>query len=394
MSNGKRKYLIFTTFLAMLIMALTDSTRGILVPTFKTIFNVSDTAIGTFLAVYSLTYLVMSYIASLLCTKYGQKKMIILGMAIAGSGFLMTSFAQVFNHILVGYVVITSGIALMVMGMNTILPLLKVSYLALLMNLLHFFYGVGSTITQKITAYLIYTGISWRTVFMGYFLLYIIGLILYLFVQEPVENHEDKIAQKQAIQHKKLLVISCLALGFYVSSEMHTANWLVNYLKEVKGMNTNVGATYTALFFGVFSIGRLLGGFVVEKFGYMRSIITSLCFALLLYSAGLIVGGKSLYLISLSGLFFAITYPTFLIVVQKLFVNNATYVTGIVVMVSSAISMIVGYLIGVLNDYLGTGISIYLIPISLLLCIILMIRIKKELDVLSETEADPLMSVQ
>ncbi len=95
MSNGKRKYLIFSTFLAMLIMAITDSTRGILVPTFKDVFNVSDTAIGMFLLVYSLTYVVSTYFGGLLCAKYGQKKMIISGMCIAGVGFfhlICTSF--------------------------------------------------------------------------------------------------------------------------------------------------------------------------------------------------------------------------------------------------------------------------------------------------------------
>lgn len=394
MNNGKRKYLILTTFLAMLIMAITDSTRGILVPTFKEVFHVSDTTIGSFLLVYSLTYVVATYLGGLLCAKYGQKKIIIIGMGIAGTGFLLTSFAQVFAHILYGYVVITMGIGLMVMGMNTILPLLKVGYLALLMNLLHFFYGVGSTITQKVTGYLIFTGVSWRTVFAGYFILYLVGLIFYLFVQQPEESHEEKEAQKKPIQHKKLLAICCLALGFYVSSEMQTANWILNYFKEVKGMNTNIGATYIALFFGIFSVGRLLGGFVVEKFGYMRSIIVSLCFALVLYTAGLILGGKSLYLISLSGLFFAITYPTFLIVVQKIFVNNATYVTGIVSMASSAISMIVGYLIGVLNDRVGPSLSIYLIPLSLLFCIILMIKIKKDLEVLTTTQPSVAVSIQ
>ncbi len=295
---------------------------------------------------------------------------------------------------LTGYVVITFGIGFMVMGMNTILPLLKVGYLALLMNLLHFFYGVGSTLTQKITGYLIFNGVSWRTVFIAYFLLYFFGLFFYLFVQQPEESHEEKEAQKKPIQHKKLLIVCCLALGFYVSSEMQTANWMLNYLKEVKGMNTNVGATYVALFFGVFSIGRLLGGFVVERYGYMKSIVISLCLALILYLTGLIFGGKSLYLISMSGLFFSITYPTFLIVVQKTFVNNATYVTGIVTMASSSITMIVGYLIGALNDRIGPALSIYLIPLSLVVCIILMIGIKNEVDKLSMMQDAIVVSVK
>jgi fucose permease len=391
MTKNKRLYLISATFLAMLIMAISDSTKGILVPTFKETFHVNDTSIGTLLVSYSMTYVIMTYFGGLLCSKIGQKKSIIIGMLVAGLGFLATSFSKTFMHIILGYIFSTVGIATMVMGMNTIVPMLKVSYIGLLMNWLHFFYGLGSTLTQKITGYLIYSGTSWRTVFIAYFILYIIGAFLYLFVTQPEECHEDKAAQKKPIQHRGLLLICCTALGFYVASEMHTANWIINYLKEVKGMNTNVGATYLAMFFGIFSVGRLLGGFILEKMGYLRAIITSLSIAFVLYTLGIIIGGKGLYLMSLSGLFFAITYPTFITVVQKIFINNATFATSIVSMTASAISMVIGYIIGALNDKIGPALTIYIIPLSLLICIILMIGIKAKIHQMVNDPSEPLV---
>lgn len=391
MTKNKRLYLIITTFLAMLIMAISDSTKGILVPTFKATFGVNDTSIGTLLVSYSMTYVIMTYFGGLLCARIGQKKGIIIGMLVAGFGFLATSFSRTFFHIVLGYIFSTIGIATMVIGMNTIVPMLKISYIGLLMNWLHFFYGLGSTLTQKITGYLIYAGTSWRTVFMAYFALYMIGAILYLFVVQPEESHEEKAAQKKPIQHKGLLVICCLALGFYVSGEMHTANWIINYLKEVKGMNTNIGGTYLALFFAVFSVGRLLGGFLLEKIGYLKAIISSLMIAFVLYTVGIIMGGKGLYLMSLSGLFFAITFPTFITVVQKIFINNATFATAIVSMSASAISMIVGYIIGALNDKIGPAITIYIIPLSLLICIILMIGIKIKIHQMVKDSSEPLL---
>ncbi|MBN2899141.1 MAG: MFS transporter [Clostridia bacterium] len=391
MTKNKRLYLIMTTFFAMLIMAIADSTKGILIPTFKEVFGVSDTIIGTFLMTYSLTYVIMTYLGSLLCAHIGQKKTIVLGLFIAGTGFLITSFSTTFLHIILGYIISTIGIGIQVIGMNTIIPLLKVTYIGLLMNWLHFFYGVGSTLTQKVTGYLIYTGISWRMVFVGYFFLYMLAMFLYLFVTQPEESHEEKEAQKKPIRHRGLLVICCMALGFYAASEVQTANWMLNYLKEVKGMNTNTGATYIALFFGVFSIGRLLGGFVVEKIGYLKAIIISMSLALSLYTFGLVTGGNNLYIISLSGIFFAITYPTFLIVVQRIFVNNATFATAMVSMSASAVSMVVGYAMGILNDTVGPATTIYLIPLSMLICIILMIGIKRKIHKMVSNPTEPLM---
>jgi fucose permease len=375
----RRLYLITSTFLAMLIMAITDSTKGILVPTFKDTFNVTDTSIGTFLLIGSLVYMFTTYHGSKVCDHIGQKKSIVIGMAIAGIGYLMTSFSQVFLHLILGYIVITVGIALMTIGMNTVIPLLKVSYIGLLMNWLHLFYGIGSTLTQKVTGYLLYAGISWRTVFIGYFVLYALGIIIYLFVEQPEESHEEKMAKKNPIPHKGLLFVSCMALGFYVAGELQTSNWMLNYLQEVKGFNTNEGATYVALFFGIFSVGRLLGGFVLDRIGYMKSIIISTGLAFVLYTSGLLLGGKALYLVSFSGLFFAITFPTFVTVMQKAYPKNATRVTAIIATSGSGVAMIVSYLIGALNDIIGPGITFYIIPLSVFISLILMVGIYRKL---------------
>ncbi len=343
MTKFKTNYMIFATFFSMLIMAITDSTKGILIPSFKDIFSVSDTTIGTFLLLGSLSYVASTYLGSILCSKLGQKSIIMLGMTIAGTAFLITSFSKSFTHIMVGYVVITIGIAFIAIGLNTLIPLVKVTYLGLLMNLLHFFYGAGSTITQRVTGYLVFEGISWRYIFIAYFGLYLLSFIVYAFVQTPEDQSTHSGRSKGPINNKVMLVLFCASLGFYVAAEIQTANWLLNYLKEVLLININEGSFYVAFFFGIFSVGRLLGGLVVERFGYLKSVIISLSMALGLYTAGLILGGKALILVSVSGLFFAITFPTMLLVIQKTFSENATQIAGIATMSASLTSMIVGF---------------------------------------------------
>jgi len=365
MKNIQTKYMIFATFFAMLIMAITDSTKGILIPTFKEVFHVSDTTIGTFLVVGSLSYVASTYFGSILCSKLGQKRIIMLGMSIAGFGFLATSFSQIFMHIMIGYFVITIGIAFIAIGMNTLIPLVKVAYLGLLMNLLHFFYGVGSTLTQRVTGYLVFKGVEWRLIFMAYFGLYILSFIVYAFVKTPKDHTEKMEKEKGQIQNKGLLVLFCMSLGFYVAAEMQTANWLLNYLKESMQMNVSDGSFYVAFFFGIFSLGRLVGGVVVEKVGYLRSVILSMGMALIFYTAGLMMGTNGLILISISGLFFAVNFPTLLLVIQKTFPENGTYIAGIATMSASLTSMIVGYLMGVFNDLIGPAITIYMVPASL-----------------------------
>lgn len=402
MTKFKTNYMIFATFFSMLIMAITDSTKGILIPSFKDIFSVSDTTIGTFLLLGSLSYVASTYIGSILCSKLGQKSIIMLGMTIAGTAFLLTSFSKSFTHIMIGYVVITIGIAFIAIGLNTLIPLVKVTYLGLLMNLLHFFYGAGSTITQRVTGYLVFEGISWRYIFMAYFGLYMLSFIVYAFVHAPEDTSQHKKAKdrsankgedkKGAIDNKVLLTLFCASLGFYVAAEIQTANWLLNYLKEVMLININQGSFYVAFFFGIFSVGRLFGGLVVERFGYLRSVIVSLSLALGLYTTGLVLGGKAILLVSISGLFFAITFPTMLLVIQKTFAENATQIAGIATMSASLTSMVVGFFMGFLNDIIGPATTIYMIPLSLSISLGLAVVISVKINSgLNKSQSDDLV---
>ncbi len=379
MTKQKQQYLIIITYISMFVMAISDSAKGIFVPTFREAFSVSDTAIGTFLLIQSLSFMIATFLGGPICDKIGEKKIIIMGMSIAAIGFCGTAFATSYIQLLVSYAISGFGVASMLLGMNLIIPLLKVSYAALLMNWLHSFYGIGSTVTQKLSGYLLYIGVSWRYIYMGYSALYVIVAIFYLFVEPPKHQISKTDGKSQTSFNKKLFILCSIALGFYISSEIQTANWLLNYLKVVEHLNTNSASTYIAIFFAIFSLGRIIGGFVVEKIGYLKSIIISSFLALITYTSGLILGGKFLFLLSFSGIFFSIVFPTFLIIIQNIFHQNPTKATSTICTIGSAICMFVGFLIGLFNDLIGTQLSMYLIPISIGIVLISMVLINIEI---------------
>lgn len=387
MNRIKKYYLVGATFMAMFIMAISDSTRGLLIPTFKSEFYVSDTTIGIFLFICSLAYVTGTYVGSILCSRFGQKRIIQLGMAIAGVSFLITSYGQSFFQLMIGYGVVTVGIAFIVMGMNTILPLVKLAYVGVVMNMLHFFYGFGATITQKVTGYLLVNGITWRMIFMAYFAFYVFAFIVYSFVSQPGSRDDDRDKKgKSKIENKTLVILFSVALGFYITSEIQTSNWMMNYLKEVYAFNTDQGSYYIAMFFGLLSVGRLVGGFVIDKFGYVRSLILSQIIGFCFYFTGLTIGIKGLILISIAGFFFSISYPTVILLVQRIFKKNGTRIVGIVTMTASSISMVAGYIIGYLNDIIGPDKTFYLIPLSLVVSIVLLFVIAQKIRVLNDGE--------
>jgi fucose permease len=124
------------------------------------------------------------------------------------------------------------------------------------------------------------------------------------------------------------------------------------------------------MFLVIFSIGRLVGGFIVEKLGQLKTIMGSLIIAVTLFTSGLIIGQDGLMIIAMSGFFFAITFPTLVLTISKVFKKNTSYITGVIVTLTSLVNMLLNLLIGKLNDEIGTYFAFYMIPISLMISII------------------------
>jgi len=387
MKKSHKIYAIVASFIVMFIMAVTESIRGVLIPTFMIDFNVDDKKIGMLLLISTFAYVVGTYIAGVLSRKMNQKQIAILGMIISGSGFLGTSFATTFPHLIVGYVILTIGIGFIVLGLNTIVPAIKVAYIGIIINLLHFFYGVGATLTQRVGGYLITAGVNWRHMFIAFACLYVVGIIIYTFVDQPKKEQHEKSSEKIHSYEVPIIVLFCIGLGFYVASEMQTLNWLLNYQVKLFGYTEDQASRYVALFFGMLATGRLIGGYIIEKIGYLKGITIATTLALFTYCIGLI-DESTLVVLSISGIFFSIVYPTTILVIQKVFEHNAMRVVSIVTMAASLVNMISGYVIGYLNVQIGIRASYFSIPISLGVALVMFVMIRLEMKRLDKNREE------
>lgn len=364
MKKSHKIYAIVASFIAIFIVAITESIRGILVPTFKSDFNVGDFEIGLMVAGATLAYIIGSFIAGVLSKKMNQKQLVILGMIIAGGGFLFTSFVKTFSMLAAGYFILTIGIGLIVLGLNTIVPAIKVAFISVVINTLHFFYGVGATLVQRVSGYLIDAGVSWRHIFLVFAGLYVLGVVVYSFIELPKRQDVEKKKVHLDRSEYKLIAIFCVGLGFYVATEVQTLTWFLNYLKEHYHFTANDASKYVALFFGLLAVGRLTGGYILEKIGILKGIIIAISLAFVCYSIGLINEGTIVF-VSISGLFCSIVYPTTMLFIQTVFEDHAMKVVAIVSMASSIINMVAGLSIGALNDTIGIRPSYFTIPMML-----------------------------
>ncbi|NFV14493.1 MFS transporter [Clostridium sp. FAM 1755] len=369
----------------MILIAVCDSTRGIFIPIFKNQFNVNNTKIGLMLTISTLGYTLFTYLGGILCEKKGQKKVYSIGILIISICFLLLNFVPNYIILVILMFLINGGQAFLAISSNTIIPIIFISFQAIIMNLTHFNYGMGLALSQRIFGILLYRGITWRRIYLCLSIVTFIVYLLSFFINIPVINKskdDNKIRSKEIFKDK-LLYFYIFGLGFYVFSEIATGNWFVNLMENGYKYNKNQSSYYIFLFSALLALGRLLGGFLVEKFSYIKSVCVSLIMALIMYTLGITLGQKGLILISLSGIFFSIIYPTVVLTISKAYSTNSSYVTGIVVTLSSFVNMIINFFMGCLNDSIGIYASYYLIPISLFISLMFMFLIHKNIKKLA-----------
>ncbi len=167
--------------------------------------------------------------------------------------------------------------------------------------------------------------------------------------------------------NKKILWSYLIALGLYLSAEMSTANWFTNFIQGSYGYNEDFSTKYLSLFFIFIAIGRVFGGLIVEKTGYLKSSLFALTISTVLFTVGYILGLSGFILISLSGLFFSIYYPTMLLTIKDIFRERYTYVTSLVFSFGSLCCITTNFLMGFISDHFGILKSFYIIPICLVI---------------------------
>jgi fucose permease len=369
--------IIILMVLMYVIVAMSDNFKGIFVPLFKENFGVNNTQIGYVLTASLFAYAVFQYIGGALIEKIGYKKVIALGFTIGIAALIILISCKTYVLLVVGLFILNAGMAMFNVGVNTLGPVLTVASTAVLMNFVNFSYGVSNTAIQKAAGSLLVKGVSWQKFYLVMLICCVVLFIYLLIIKIPYTQKSQKARyNKGELFKNKFLYLYIAALGFYLAAEYGIGNWYVNYMNEGFCLDADKRSLYVALFFGLETIGRLFGGFVVDRLGYFKSILIYGCTASALSLLGIALGKSGLILFSISGLFFSIIYPTIITTIHGIFKEAASYATGVILMCGTLIAMFVSMLIGVANDLIGVHYSYFSIAICLVLTTTVTIFIK------------------
>ncbi|AGK98767.1 MFS transporter [Clostridium pasteurianum] len=360
--------IVLLLVLMYIVVAMSDNFKGIFVPFFKGEFKVSNTEIGYVLTASLFAYAVFQYIGGILIEKYGYKKIIASGFISSIVALLILINCPSFLVLIVGMFLLNAGMAMFNIGVNTLGPVLTVASTAILMNFINFSYGAGNTAIQKISGNLLAAGIPWRSFYI-FMLVAASALFIYLLVIKiPYKPKVETIQwNKKDLFSNKMLYLYIGICGLYLAAEYGIGNWFVNYMNESFKFTADKSAFYVALFFGCETIGRLFGGFIVDKLGHLKSILIYGVIATLMSFLGIIMGEQGLLIFGLAGFAYSIIFPTIITTIGRVFKEATSYATGLILMCGTLIAMLASMGIGLLNDIIGAQKAFYVIAAAVAL---------------------------
>jgi fucose permease len=359
-NNSGFNILFIIIYATMFLFGLVENIKGVSYPLIKTEFGVAYDSQGGLVSLTWMGYVIFCLIASLFMHRFG-KKSILAGYVMVGVGALATLVAPSFWMATLTLLIVNAGFGFFEVGTNALGTVVFTRKAALMMSLMHFFYGFGAILGPKTAGLLTDSlAMNWRQV---YIVIIIPTALIFFFVlftrfqrtegQPSAADAPARITFLGALKNP-LVWLFCIALGFMEVIEFGAANWGGLYLKDVYGLDPRVvGASFVSLFYILFTISRLFSGLAIEKIGYLRSLFLGLICSILLYGVGFALGKNGIWLLPVTGFFIAIMWPTMMAVAMKVFGEDAPAVTSVIITVSGAINGVFQMIIGLTNQYAG-----------------------------------------
>jgi fucose permease len=210
-----------------------------------------------------------------------------------------------------------------------------------------------------LAAVLMENGTSWRTIYRLDLVLVLTLFLIFATMGKkatpPPTRHAslNTHSLRKAIFAPKMLWFYLLVAS-YVSAEIGLATWLVSFLQESKGLSLTEASLLLSLFFASLTLGRLLGSFIVDRYGFARILAVCAVGSLSLIGVGILGPPGLAFLIPLSGLFHSVVFPTVTGEVSSIFKGNTGTALGVFFAFAGIGGMGGSWIIGFFSDLLGT----------------------------------------
>ena len=284
--------LLAIIYVAFISLGLPDSLLGSAWPIMQGQLGVPLSYAGIITMIIAGGTIVSSLFADRVIRKLGTGLVTAISVALTAAGLMGFSLSTEFWMICVLAIPYGLGAGAIDAALNNYVAL---HYSSRHMSWLHAFWGVGVTISPYIMSFCLTRDLGWE---MGYRSVSFIQIALtaVLFATLPLWKKAAKVhTQEEEVIPKVLSVPQALKLKgapnvliaffCYCALESTAGLWATSYLVGHRGVDAETAASFAALYYLGITIGRVLNGFVADKFGDRAMIRTGI----LVMAAGIVL---------------------------------------------------------------------------------------------------------
>ena len=271
--------LLALIYLAFISLGLPDSLLGSGWPIIHNDLSVPISFMGIVSMVISGGTIVSSMLSDRLTRKLSTRIVTVSSVFLTVIALFGISFSSQFWMLLVFAIPYGLGAGAIDAALNNYVAL---HYTSKHMSWLHCFWGVGTIVSPFVMSYAL-THSTWHS---GYRIVAFIqlGIGLLLLATLPVwkasrQSDGDNAKSIGLVGALKIRGVPYLLIGFfaYCAAEATAMYWASTYLVEVKGVTIDRAAGFASLFYIGLTVGRFLGGFIMNKLGDRKMIILGTC---------------------------------------------------------------------------------------------------------------------
>jgi fucose permease len=307
-------YIVVLIFLIFFVISLITNILGSLNPDMITSFHLSLTLSAFLPFAFFIAYGVMSIPAGILVEKYKEKKIMLAAFLTAFIGALMFSLLPFYLVFLPSLFLMGAGMAMLQVAIN---PLLRVSggeeHFAFNSVLAQLMFGGASFLAPMFLTYLvsnlnstqsnnavkkIFSGIvpadiTWVSLYWVFSIVLLLMVIIVFVSKFPeVERKDDEKSGSWSTHtnlfKNKTVILYFLGIFTYVGTEQGVSYWISKFLFTYHNYDPiSTGASIVGWFWGMMSIGCLLGLGLLKLFDSRKILRIAVIFAVIFLATAL-----------------------------------------------------------------------------------------------------------
>jgi len=390
---SRNYFIVLLVFIIFAVIAFLTNILNPLIPDVKRSFELSNTMAGFLPFAFFIAYGIMSIPSGILVEKYGEKKMLLIPFILAFIGAIVFVSLPSLPIYLISLFSIGAGMAMLQVTIN---PLLRVSggeeHFAFNSVIAQLFFGGASYLGPYLYSYLVVNlneyseggnilldslsslvpaNLYWISLYWIFTFVSLLMIIVIASVRFPkLEFKEDERAggweSYLQLVKNKYVILYFIGIFAYVGTEQGIGNWISEFLSQYHGIDPQTnGAEVVAWFWGLLTIGCLLGLISLKLFDSRKVLfgaatLAILCLTIAIFSSGSV----AIIAFPLTGFFLSVMWSIiFSLALNSVEEHHGSFsgilCTGIIG------GAIVPLIIGGLADIFGLRVGIMFIYVSL-----------------------------